>query len=61
MISPEYARTMARYNEWMNGRLYDASAKLSDEARKEDMGAFFKSIHGSPTPCSRASFPTPVS
>src|ERR1700682_4507476 len=37
---------MARYNEWMNGRLYDASAKLSDEVRKEDMGAFFKSIHG---------------
>jgi uncharacterized damage-inducible protein DinB len=46
MISPEYARTMARYNEWMNGSLYDASAKLSDEQRKEDMGAFFKSIHG---------------
>ena len=46
MMSPEYARTMARYNEWMNGRVYDASAKLSDEARKEDMGAFFKSIHG---------------
>jgi uncharacterized damage-inducible protein DinB len=46
MMSPEYARTMARYNEWMNGRVYDASAKLSDEQRKEDMGAFFKSIHG---------------
>lgn len=46
MMSPEFARTMARYNEWMNGRVYDASAKLSDEQRKEDMGAFFKSIHG---------------
>jgi uncharacterized damage-inducible protein DinB len=46
MNSPEYARTMARYNEWMNGRLYGASATLADETRKEDMGAFFKSIHG---------------
>jgi uncharacterized damage-inducible protein DinB len=46
MISPEYARTMARYNEWMNRRLYDASAKLSNGERKEDVGAFFKSIHG---------------
>jgi uncharacterized damage-inducible protein DinB len=45
-MTPEYARTMARYNEWMNGRVYVASAKLSDAARKEDMGAFFKSIHG---------------
>jgi uncharacterized damage-inducible protein DinB len=46
MMSPEYARTMARYNEWMNGRVYDASATLSDARRKEDTGAFFKSIHG---------------
>jgi uncharacterized damage-inducible protein DinB len=46
MISTEYARTMARYNEWMNERVYEASAKLSDGERKEDMGAFFKSIHG---------------
>jgi uncharacterized damage-inducible protein DinB len=46
MMSPEYARTMARYNEWMNGCVYDASAMLSDAQRKEDMGAFFKSIHG---------------
>jgi uncharacterized damage-inducible protein DinB len=45
-MSPEYARTMARYNEWMNGRVYDASATLSDARRKEDTGAFFKSIHG---------------
>jgi uncharacterized damage-inducible protein DinB len=46
MKPTEYARTMARYNEWMNARLYDASAKLSDEIRKTDQGAFFKSIHG---------------
>ena len=42
----EYVGTMARYNRWMNGKLYDCSAKLTDAQRKEDVGAFFKSIHG---------------
>ena len=37
---------MARYNRWMNERLYECSARLSDEERKQDVGAFFKSIHG---------------
>jgi uncharacterized damage-inducible protein DinB len=37
---------MAAYNRWMNGNVYDACAKLSDEERKRDAGAFFKSIHG---------------
>ncbi|WP_448532617.1 DinB family protein [Parathermosynechococcus lividus] len=37
---------MARYNRWMNETLYECSSGLSDEARKRDMGAFFKSIHG---------------
>ena len=46
MITPEYARTLARYNRWMNGKLYDAAAQLDDAARKADLGAFFKSIHG---------------
>jgi uncharacterized damage-inducible protein DinB len=46
MITPEYARTMARYNRWMNGKLYDCAATLDDAARKQDVGAFFKSIHG---------------
>lgn len=41
-----YARRMARYNTWMNERLYEACATLPDAARKEDVGAFFKSIHG---------------
>jgi uncharacterized damage-inducible protein DinB len=30
----------------MNARVYDCSARLSDAGRKEDVGAFFKSIHG---------------
>lgn len=46
MISSSYARTMASYNRWMNDRLYDCCSKLSDEERKRDAGAFFKSIHG---------------
>ena len=46
MISLAYARTMARYNGWMNERLYECCARLSDAERKKDAGAFFKSIHG---------------
>ena len=39
-------RTMAHYNRWMNMRLYTICAEMSDEERKRDRGAFFKSIHG---------------
>lgn len=46
MISTAYARTMARYNAWMNARLYECCAGLSDLQRKEDVRAFFRSIHG---------------
>ena len=42
----DYAVTMARYNRWMNRKLYEAAAQLSDEQRKADRGAFFRSIHG---------------
>jgi uncharacterized damage-inducible protein DinB len=38
-------RFMARYNRWMNQRLYAACETLSEAQRKEDRGAFFKSIH----------------
>jgi uncharacterized damage-inducible protein DinB len=37
---------MSRYNAWMNGRLYDCCAPIPDAERKRDVGAFFKSIHG---------------
>ena len=40
-----HVRAMARYNQWMNSRLYELAASLSDEQRKKDMGAFFKSLH----------------
>ncbi len=39
-------RAMASYNQWMNVKLYEACATLSDEQRRRDVGAFFKSIHG---------------
>lgn len=46
MITVEYARTMSAYNRWMNDRLYETCANLSDKERKADRGAFFRSIHG---------------
>ena len=46
MTSPEWLSALARYNTWMNGKLYELVATLSDEERKRDRGAFFKSIHG---------------
>ena len=42
----QYAIGFAAYNEWMNEKLYACSAELSDAERKRDLGAFFKSIHG---------------
>ncbi|HEY3496438.1 MAG TPA: DinB family protein [Polyangiaceae bacterium] len=46
MMSPEWLAALARYNRWMNDKLFGLAASLSDEARKRDRGAFFKSIHG---------------
>lgn len=37
---------MARYNRWMNERLYEVADRLPDAERKRDRGAFFGSIHG---------------
>jgi uncharacterized damage-inducible protein DinB len=45
MIEPAWCSTMAGYNRWMNVRLYAICAGLTDEARKQDRGAFFKSVH----------------
>lgn len=45
MIDPTCVRTMARYNQWQNGSLYTAADTLPDEARRQDRGAFFKSVH----------------
>ena len=45
-MSLEWVGALARYNRWMNDKLYAVTATLSDETRKRDVGAFFKSIHG---------------
>ncbi len=44
-MTPEHARVMARYNRWMNDKLYAVAGKLTDAERKRDRGAFFGSIH----------------
>jgi uncharacterized damage-inducible protein DinB len=45
MISPPYCQLQARYNRWMNDRLYALAGELDDVERKRDRGAFFGSIH----------------
>ncbi len=45
MISRAYCQLMARYNTWMNTRLYALCADLSDAELRKDRGAFFKSIY----------------
>jgi len=39
-------RLMAAYNSAANNRLYADCSLLDDAARKQDRGAFFRSIHG---------------
>ena len=36
----------ARYNRLANETLYEACARLSEEERRRDLGAFFRSVHG---------------
>ncbi|HKW54014.1 MAG TPA: DinB family protein [Stellaceae bacterium] len=36
----------AAYNRWANARLYEAALALSDADYRRDVGAFFKSMHG---------------
>ena len=45
-MTPDYCRALARYNRWMNEKLYAVASKLTDEERKRDREAFFRSIHG---------------
>ncbi|MEA2759896.1 MAG: hypothetical protein QOH65_2509 [Methylobacteriaceae bacterium] len=46
MIGTGYVQRMARYNRWQNENLYSAADRLPDEARRQECGAFFGSIHG---------------
>jgi uncharacterized damage-inducible protein DinB len=36
----------ALYNRWANARLYEAALSLDDADYRRDVGAFFKSLHG---------------
>ena len=36
---------MARFNRWVNGRIYETVSALDDDAYREDRSAFFGSIH----------------
>ena len=45
MITSEHCQLMARYNEWMNSRLYAVCANLPEAELCKDRGAFFKSIY----------------
>ena len=46
MFPTNYYELMAEYNKWMDGKLYDVCEDITDAKRKRDIGAFFKSIHG---------------
>lgn len=45
-MSTEGLCLQARYNQWMNERLYAVTASLPEAVRRRDLGAFFKSLHG---------------
>ena len=38
MISRDYCQLMARYNRWMNERLYALLSELPDDERQRDRG-----------------------
>ncbi|MDC7700942.1 DinB family protein [Vogesella indigofera] len=46
MISCDYVRHLARYNQWMNDKLYAVAGTLPQAALDEARGAFFGSISG---------------
>ncbi len=46
MSNPELYQFLARYNQWMNGKVYKVCSTIPDKDRRADRGAYFKSIHG---------------
>lgn len=46
LVSIGFIRTMAQYNAEINRRMFAAAARLSDEERRAQRGAFWGSIHG---------------
>jgi len=45
-VTADFTQKMAAYNRWMNKKIYEASALMTDADRKADRGAFFGSVHG---------------
>jgi uncharacterized damage-inducible protein DinB len=39
-------RALARYNSWMNQKIFAAAREIDDASRKRDLGAFFGSVEG---------------
>ncbi len=46
MITPDYCRTMARYNAWQNAQMHEAMQGLDHDALWQERGAFFGSLMG---------------
>lgn len=46
MKTIDYFQKLSQYNCWMNERLFNVCNSIPDAVRKEDRGAFFRSIHG---------------
>jgi uncharacterized damage-inducible protein DinB len=42
----EHFALMAQYNSWANTRLFRMAGQLSEEQYHRDVGAYFKSLHG---------------
>jgi uncharacterized damage-inducible protein DinB len=42
----EHFAKLAAYNQWANARLYEAALGLDEDAYRRNVGAFFKSLHG---------------
>ncbi len=45
-MKKEMLQALCRYNQWMNEKLYAVCRGIPDALRKEDRGAFFRSMHG---------------
>lgn len=45
LITTEHIKLLAKYNQWMNGKIYEACEGMDDQARKADLKANYKSIH----------------
>jgi uncharacterized damage-inducible protein DinB len=41
-----HLQRLSKYNQWANGRLYDAAATLAEKDYQAEQGAFFGSVHG---------------